>query len=94
MKQNLPYLICALLIIIMIFRECENSVNNEDYKIELSKKDSIILVERKKVEEAYEQINIDSLAYEKEIEHIKELRNRYPDDSILDSLLLAGQRLR
>ena len=94
MKNKWPFVIILILLIALIATIRHSNNGREGYKIELAKKDSIINIQKHIIDMANEQIKQDSIAYEKEKQHIKILRNRYPNNAFLDSLLRAGQQLR
>jgi len=93
MKKYWPYIVVAVFLLTVLFQECNHSSYRQDYKDELLEKDSIINIQKYVISELERKMKLDSIQYEKEKQHIKELRARYPDNALLDSLFVAGQSI-
>ncbi|AGO47503.1 hypothetical protein Phi13:2_gp094 [Cellulophaga phage phi13:2] len=93
MTKTIAIIAITILITSLIWWFGINPVSDKSYINVIKEKDSIILVQKNIILDAYKDIN-DSIQYGKDIQHIKKLHDRYPDDAILDSLLRAGQELR
>lgn len=94
MKREHWYLILGFVSCALIFWFIHKPKADNLYKDKIKKLDSIVLDLKVEIKRLETQTIKDSLLYEKEIKHIQELRNRYPNDAILDSLFKSGQRLR
>lgn len=93
MKKYWPYIVVGIFLMTVLVQECNHSSDRKDYKDELQKKDSVINIQKYVNSELQRKMKLDSIEYEKEKQHIKELRARYPDNALLDSLFVAGQSI-
>ena len=94
MKKIFPYLGMALCFLVLLgMFECNNSNSRNIFQDEIAERDSTINIQKYIINGLRDQMKIDSIQYEKEKKHIKELRDRYPDNAILDSLFRAGQSI-
>lgn len=94
MKKYRPYILGAIVIIaIFVIRDINNSKKVEALENMLKTSEQKVIAEKTKLQEVTKRMINDSLRYEKDKQHIKELRNRYPDDALLDSLVRAGQSI-
>lgn len=91
MKKYWPYICVLFFLMTVMLQECKRSTEREDYMDELQKKDSTINIQKYVISELQHKMKLDSIEYEKEKQHINELRDRYPDNALLDSLFRAGQ---
>lgn len=94
MKKYWPYILGAVVIItIFVIRDMNNSKKVEALENMLKISEEKVIAEKTKLQEATKRMVNDSIRYEKDKQHIKELRSRYPDDALLDSLVRAGQSI-
>ncbi|WP_036384113.1 hypothetical protein [Muricauda sp. MAR_2010_75] len=93
MKKYWPYITVGIFLLVVFAQECNHSNYRDDFKDELAKKDSTISIQKYVISELQQKMKSDSVQYEKEKKHIEELRGRYPDNAILDSLFKSGQSI-
>ncbi len=93
MKNTIIAIIISVLITLTACWFLVKPIIDTSYKDQLTEKDSIIDIQKVKIYDANRTILNDSIQYEKDIENIKKLRDRYPDDVLLDSLFVAGQSI-
>ncbi len=93
MKTTIITIVLSVLVTLLICWFFVKPTIDTNYKEQLVEKDSIIDVQKLIIYETNRTILNDSIQYEKDIENIKKLRDRYPDDVLLDSLLIAGQSI-
>lgn len=93
MKKYWPYITVVIFLLVVFIQECNHSNYRDDYKAELANKDSTIHIQKYVISELQQKMKSDSVQYEKEKKHIEELRGRYPDNAILDSLFKSGQSI-
>lgn len=93
MKKYWPYILVVICAIAFWLQESFFANKEDNLNDQIAKRDSIISLEKYKTSELKKKIKTDSIAYENEKQHIKNLRERYPDNVILDSLFRAGQNI-
>lgn len=92
MKKYWSYIVTGA-VLIAVFQARNDYQYRESTKEQLAKRDSTINIQKYEIARLRKQMKYDSIIYEKEKQHIKDLRDRYPDNTILDSLFRAGQSI-
>lgn len=89
-KKNITLIALILIILSLVF--CNRKVDNS-YKKEIRRLNDSIAIYNDRIQIIINNMKIDSIEYEKQKEHIKDLRSRYPNDALLDSLFKSGQSI-
>jgi len=94
MKNPILYFLLGALCAVLIWWFFQKPKTDQEYKEKVKELNVIISGKNAEIVRIKKQMKIDTFYYEKEIQNITKLRNRYANDAVLDSLFRAAYRLR